>query len=76
MFNKRRYGAPGRPVHKAKAKAKKVYVPEDEKAEEEEQLRRVELYEARESLPHAGDRSYMELGNEGTYQRLPMRYDE
>ena len=68
--------AVARAAKKARALARKTYVPEDEKVEEEEQRRREELQEARESMPHAGDRSYMELGNEGTYQRIPMRYDE
>lgn len=52
------------------------YVPDDEKEAEDAQRREIELQEEiRESVYHAGDRSYMGL-SEGTFQRMPVRYDE
>lgn len=54
----------------------KEYVPEDQKSAEDQQSREIELQEEiRESVYHAGDRSYREM-SEGTFQRMPVRYDE
>lgn len=58
-----------------KVVAKTTYQTEEEIAAEREAKRIEDQMEVQDSLPHSGDRSYLEL-SEGTYQRLPMRYDE
>lgn len=59
-----------------KAKLATEYRPEDDKEAEKDHLKHLAELEGAESLAHVGDRSYRDLSGDGTFRRVPVRYDE